>query len=183
MTAPAAAGGIILAENDPLMRGLLRSILVRTDRRVFPARDGLEAVMLAQQFPAGLVLLDVSMPRLNGLLACEAIRALPGYASVPIVMLTGHDDERLRKAARRLGATAYLTKPFRPPALLAEVAGWLGMPSPDGAAWDGDLLSSGRVQVWKIHQDPRPAFGEHPGLAAGREIIHLQRKAEAKERE
>ena len=101
MTAPAAAGGIILAENDPLMRGLLRSILVRTDRRVFPARDGLEAVMLAQQFPAGLVLLDVSMPRLNGLLACEAIRALPGYASVPIVMLTGHDDERLRKAARR----------------------------------------------------------------------------------
>ena len=49
----------------------------------------MEAVALARQFRARLVLLDIAMPRLNGLLACEAIRALPDYAEVPIVMLTG----------------------------------------------------------------------------------------------
>ena len=129
MSAEAGAGGVILAENDALMRGLIRSILSRAGHNVFPAANGAEAVMLAGGFRAGLVLLDIAMPRLNGLLACEAIRALPGYARVPIVILTGYSDIRLRRTARRLGPHDFITKPFRPSDLLARLAAHLDQAS------------------------------------------------------
>ena len=100
MTLQAISNGVILAENDAQVRAIVRSVLVAADQQVFPAVDGLEAVDLARQFKARLVLLDIGMPRLNGLEACKAIRALPDYADVPIVMLTGYDDERVRQAAQ-----------------------------------------------------------------------------------
>jgi len=133
MAAGAAPGseigrGVILAENDGLMRGVIRSVLVRVEQLVFPAADGVEAVTLARQFRARLVMLDVAMPRLNGLLTCEAIRALPGYATVPIVMLTGYDEAPMRLAAQRLGANDFIIKPFRPDELVKRLAGYLGLP-------------------------------------------------------
>ena len=123
---------MILAENDALVRAIVRSVLVGAEQQVFQAADGLEAVDLARQFKARLVLLDIGMPRLNGLQACKAIRALPDYADVPIVMLTGYDDERVRQAAHRTGAHDFITKPFRPDVLLARLAKYLHLPA--GAA-------------------------------------------------
>ncbi len=114
MTLQCISNGVILAENDALLRAIVRSVLVSAEQQVFLAADGLEAVGLARQFKARLVLLDIGMPRLNGLLACKTIRALPGYADVPIVMLTGYDNERMRQAARQVGANDFITKPFRP---------------------------------------------------------------------
>jgi DNA-binding response OmpR family regulator len=122
---PGITNGVILAENDAIMRGIIRGVLTRGEQRVFQAADGLEAVTLARQFIARLVLLDIDMPRLNGLLACQAIHALPGYAAVPIVILTGYNDDRLRIAAHHFGATAFITKPFHPNVLLARLAGYL----------------------------------------------------------
>jgi DNA-binding response OmpR family regulator len=104
---------------------MIASMLTRAGHHVFPAVNGIEAVILARRFRAGLVLLDIAMPRLNGLLACETIRALPGYASVPIIMLTGYADPRMRRSARRLGADDFIAKPFRPADLLARLAAHL----------------------------------------------------------
>ena len=129
MTLRIIANGVILAENDAQVRGIVRSVLVRADQQVFPAADGLEALDLARQFKARLVLLDIGMPRFNGLQACEAIRALPDYADVPIVMLTGYDEERVRLAAIRAGAHDFITKPFRPDLLLARLAKYLHLPA------------------------------------------------------
>ena len=100
MTLQRIANGVIVAENDALVRGIVRSVLTSVEQQVFQAVDGLEAVHLARQFKARLVLLDIGMPRINGLEACKVIRALPDYADVPIVMLTGYDDERVRQAAQ-----------------------------------------------------------------------------------
>ena len=139
MTLQRIANGVIVAENDALVRAIIRSVLVGAEQQVFPAADGLEAVHLARQFKARLVLLDIGMPRLNGLEACKAIRALPDYADVPIVMLTGYDDERVRQAAHRTGALDFITKPFRPDVLLARLAKYLHLPA--GVAVDcGDDL-------------------------------------------
>jgi DNA-binding response OmpR family regulator len=129
MTGAAIAGCVIVAENDALFSGIIRALLEKADQRVFLAADGNEAVALARQFEARLVLLDIGMPKLNGLMACEAIRLLPGYAEVPIVMLTGYADERMRLAAMQLGANDFITKPFQPDALMARLAPYLG-PSP-----------------------------------------------------
>jgi len=200
----AITNGVILAENDALMRGVIRSVLLRAEQQVFPVGNGVEAVALARQFRARLVLLDIAMPRLNGLLACEMIRALPGYAEVPIVMLTGHDDERFRTAARRLGANDFVVKPFQPNVLLARLATYLDMPSrarPAASAADDDILPGVHAQVWKSHEALRVATGDHAEadertlvwktgetagpeldkhsqLVNGREVLLIQRNAE-----
>jgi CheY-like chemotaxis protein len=123
------ANAVILAENDTVMRDIIVSILHRAGQLVFPVADGLEAIILARQFKARLVLLDIAMPRLDGLLAGEAIRALEGYSDVPVVMLTGHNDTRLRQAAERFGAADFITKPIRPEGLLSRLANYLDIPS------------------------------------------------------
>jgi DNA-binding response OmpR family regulator len=204
MAAGAAPGseigrGVILAENDGLMRGVIRSVLVRVEQLVFPAADGVEAVTLARQFRARLVMLDVAMPRLNGLLACEAIRALPGYAEVPIVMLTGHDDARFRAVARRVGANDFIVKPFQPNVLLARLAVYLDMPARALPAAAGDEVLPGvsvqvwksqaaalpvaggaeeRMLVWKPREVLAPAPDEPSQLVSGREVLRIQRGAE-----
>jgi DNA-binding response OmpR family regulator len=128
LTGADLADGVIVAENDALFSGIIRTLLENADQQVFLAVDGDEAVALARQFEARLVLLDIGMPKLNGLMACEAIRLLPGYAQVPIVMLTGYADERMRLAAMQLGANDFITKPFQPDELMARLAAYLGPP-------------------------------------------------------
>ena len=103
---------LIIADNDGSMRGILRSVLEHPRRVVFLAADGLEAVQYAQHTVADLVLLDMRMPRLDGLEACAQIRQLPRYKDVPIVILTAFDDERARRKAKRVGVTAFFVKPF-----------------------------------------------------------------------
>jgi DNA-binding response OmpR family regulator len=182
---PGAAGNrVILAENDALMRGIIRAILLRAEQVVFPAGDGQEAVMLAQQFRARLVMLDIDMPRLNGLEACEAIRALSLYTDVPIVILTGHCDERMRLAAERVGATAFITKPFRPNVLLSQLAAYIDVPAhvlPPGSANQDTVLPGTRAQVWKTQRDVAPKVVEHPQLINGAEMMRIYRKAERTE--
>lgn len=102
---------IIIAENDSMMRGILRSVLVRPKRALKLALDGDEAVQIAAEVQATLVLLDLKMPRMDGITACRMIRALPGYANTPIVILTGLPNESQKQAARRLGAE-FWTKPI-----------------------------------------------------------------------
>jgi len=175
MTPEETGNGVIVGENDTLMRGVIRSVLVHVDQQVFPAADGLEAVILARQFRARLVLLDIGMPRLNGLLACEAIRALTGYARVPIVMLTAYDDGRIREAARRLGANDFITKPFRPDLLLARLAGYLDL----GASVTGaGNVPAGQGQPWTGGKDPVWVVGDSSELTNGRRMLAITRKAE-----
>lgn len=112
---------VIVADNDSMMRGLLRTVLERSGRTVLLCADGIEAVELATQTLATLVLLDLRMPRMDGIEACLQLRELPRYASVPIVILTVFDGEALRRRALRAGATSFLAKPFSRGALLAVV--------------------------------------------------------------
>jgi CheY-like chemotaxis protein len=163
------------------MRGVIRSVLLRAEQLVFPAADGLEAVSLAQQFRARLVILDIAMPRLNGILACEAIRALPGYAAVPIVILTGYDDAPMRLAAKRVGANDFITKPFRADELLVRLASYLDLPAhllPATAAAEDAGLPGARA--WRTQPHANPLLRENPQMTEGREMVGIYRKAERK---
>jgi CheY-like chemotaxis protein len=112
---------IIIADNDSMMRGLLRTVLEQPGRTVLLGVDGMEAVELAEQTLAALVLLDLRMPRMDGIEACLQIRELPRYATVPIVILTVFDGDVLKRRALRAGATSFLAKPFSRTGLLREV--------------------------------------------------------------
>jgi CheY-like chemotaxis protein len=103
---------VIVADNDSMMRGLLRTVLEQPRRTLLLCADGTEAVELASQTLATLVLLDLRMPRMSGIEACLQIRQLPRYATVPIVILTVFDGETLKRRALTAGATSFLAKPF-----------------------------------------------------------------------
>jgi len=103
---------VIVADNDSMMRGLLRTVLERSGRTLLLCADGMEAVELASQTLATLVLLDLRMPRMGGIEACMQIRGLPRYATVPIVILTVFDGDSLKRRALKAGATSFLAKPF-----------------------------------------------------------------------
>ncbi len=125
MNEGADASGVIIADDDGMIRDVLRSKLAAIGQTVFLASDGLEAVALAAQVKAALIIMDLIMPRLNGLLACERIRKLPNHGHTPIVVLTSAHGDDVEAAAARIGATTFLTKPFRSAQVLHELARFL----------------------------------------------------------
>lgn len=112
---------ILIVDDEPPILDLVRFTLEDADVRVVEASDGAAAVALARRIKPDLILLDVHMPRLDGLEACRQIRRMPALAQTPIVMLTAAGQEADRARGREAGADEYLTKPFSPLALLALV--------------------------------------------------------------
>jgi DNA-binding response OmpR family regulator len=112
---------ILIVDDEPPILDLVRFTLEDAEVRVVEASDGVEALALARRLRPDLILLDVHMPRLDGLEACRQIRRDPALAQTPIVMLTAAGQEADRVRGREAGADEYLTKPFSPLALLALV--------------------------------------------------------------
>jgi CheY-like chemotaxis protein len=119
--------GVIVADDDALIRSVLQARLKAVHQDVLLASNRLEAVAIASRTQAALVILDFKMPELDGIAACARIRALPGYASTPIVMLTFDDTERTQKEASQAGATALLRKPFGAAALMLALSRYLSI--------------------------------------------------------
>ncbi len=112
---------IVIADNDPMIRGVLRSMLARLGLDLIAASDG-EGALAAANDEAHLFLLDLDMPGGGGLAVCRALRAMPAFREVPIAILTGYRDENLRQQCLHEGATLFLTKPFNPAQLLVALA-------------------------------------------------------------
>ena len=113
---------ILVVDDDPDIRGLLRVLLDRRGFAVTEARDGQEALRAFYTERPDLVVLDVAMPVLDGWKTLERIREL---SDVPVVMLTAKADELEKTRGLRAGADDYVTKPFGRQELLARVEGLL----------------------------------------------------------
>src|SRR5215210_5169354 len=100
---------ILLVDDEDAVQKLLAFPLERDGFRVVQARDGEEALALFAQEHVDLVVLDVMLPKLDGLEVCKRLRAA---SSVPIIMLTARDDELDKVLGLELGADDYITKPF-----------------------------------------------------------------------
>lgn len=184
-TPPGAVHGVIVADDDVLIRGILRSMLASVGQDVFVAASGEEAVDFASMVRASLILLDLKMPGLNGLLACQQIRGLPGHATTPIVVLTAHDTASARVAAERVGATLFIGKPFQPAALLGTLSGFLNI-APDAlkavsraaeSAQAIAALDAKRVLVWCRSEDAVPEPTRDPQrLGQGKKILDVYRR-------
>jgi CheY-like chemotaxis protein len=114
---------VLTAEDDPIVRADLRLILEDAGYEVCPdARDGVEAVELAREHRPDLVLIDLSLPRLDGI---EATRQILDERDVPIVALTGHRSGDLVERAVEAGAVGHVLKPFSEAHLVETVSGVL----------------------------------------------------------
>src|SRR6186713_2252310 len=103
------ASTILLVDDEDSVQKLLTYPLERDGFRVVPAHDGEEALLRFAEQPVDLVVLDVMLPKLDGLEVCKRLRS---QSNVPIIMLTARGEELDKVLGLELGADDYITKPF-----------------------------------------------------------------------
>jgi len=109
---PVMTTRILIIDDDPITRLLAVEKLTEEGFRVFEAANGREGLSLIQQIKPDLVLLDVIMPDMDGYEVCKEIRRHPQLASLPVIMLTGLEDNASIVRAYDYGATDFVTKPI-----------------------------------------------------------------------
>src|SRR5476649_2599482 len=121
MTAPSSSkrGLVLVADDDPVMRLLMRQMLTQVGLDVIEAEDGVQALACYKHSGPDLVMLDVDMPALDGFAVCREIRRQESHASgsVPIIMVTGGDELASVTRAYEVGATDFISKPINWPIL------------------------------------------------------------------
>ena len=116
---------ILVVEDDPDIAQLLAHYLENAGHAVAHLSSGAEVMPSLRRAPADLVILDLMLPGMDGLLVCQAMRADPSMAAIPIIMLTARGEESDRVSGLELGADDYVTKPFSPKELTARVGALL----------------------------------------------------------
>jgi two-component system cell cycle response regulator DivK len=125
-----SAQTLLLVEDNEDNRIIYSTVLRHLGYQVIEAQDGLQAVDLARSAQPDLILMDISIPRLDGWEATRILRRDPATRAIPIIALTAHALSDDRERAAEVGFTSYLAKPIEPRAVVAEVRRWIG----DGTA-------------------------------------------------
>ena len=179
-----AKGRILLVEDDAALSELLTYHLEREEFEVSRTANGEEALLLAQESPPDLVLLDWMIEGVSGIEVCRRLRRAPATANVPIIMHTARGEEADRVRGLETGADDYVTKPFSPRELVARVGAVLRRVRP---ALVGEQLSYADLEMdlvgHKVRRDGEPIqlgptefrllrhFLEHPGRVFSRERL------------
>src|SRR6185312_11688663 len=148
---------ILVAEDDPKTVALIQMYLQRDRYRVLVARDGRQAIDLARSGRPDLVVLDLMLPKVDGLDVCRVLRA---ETPIPIIMLTARAGENDKLLGLDIGADDYIVKPFSPRELVARVRVVLRRTAQELAEQPEEL------QAGEIRLD----FGRHEVQVRGRPV-------------
>jgi two-component system alkaline phosphatase synthesis response regulator PhoP len=121
MTTSIPAAKILFADDEPDILQFMEFNLQREGYKVLLARNGQEAVAIARKEIPDLIILDIMMPKMDGIEACQAMRGIPALNNSVIAMLTARHEEYSQIAGFDAGADDYITKPIRPQMLLARI--------------------------------------------------------------
>ena len=135
---------ILLAEDEVALRDFVSRNLRARGFEVLEASNGLEAIALWEREDPHLLILDIMMPRMDGLEVCRRVRE---HSAVPIIVLTALDAESDKVAALDLGADDYLTKPFGVEELLARVRAALRRTQWEVMLPSGDTKRFGELEI------------------------------------
>ena len=146
---------ILIAEDEPKLLEVLCDFFKSKGVVPVPAADGARALELAQEELFDGVLLDIMMPKLNGLSVCRELRK---HSDVPIIFLTALSDEEDKLLGYELGADDYVTKPYSMAVLYAKLMALINRSR--GNILSGDLITAGPIrirasaqQVW-VEEEP-----------------------------
>ncbi|MEX1183918.1 MAG: response regulator [Gemmatimonadota bacterium] len=117
---------ILLVEDNEDNLVVYRTILEHVGFRVFEARDGEEGVSRAQKELPDLILMDISIPKMDGWEATQRLKADESTRAIPIIALTAHALEEDRQKAIQAGCDGYLAKPVEPRRVVQEVERFIG---------------------------------------------------------
>ncbi len=135
---------LLLVEDDHALIELLTWHFEREDFAVVQTSDGEEALLLAEERPPDVVILDWMIEGIPGIEVCRRLRRLPATANTPILMLTARGEETDRVRGLETGADDYVTKPFSPKELIARVGAVLRRVRP---ALAGEMLTFADVEM------------------------------------
>ena len=117
---------VLLVEDNEDNRIIYSTVLRHLGYEVVEALDGLKAIELARSLKPDIILMDISIPEMDGWEATRILRQDPTTKDIPIVALTAHALADDRERATAIGFTSYLAKPVEPRAVVAEVRRWIG---------------------------------------------------------
>jgi len=142
---------ILLVDDEEDILEFVSYNLQREGFRVYSARNGLEAIEMAGKVKPDLVILDVMMPEMDGIAACEEIRKLPSCKNVIIAFLTARGEDYSQIAGFEAGADDYITKPIRPKVLISRVKALLKRAGGMGAdvAENDKIINIGDIVIDK----------------------------------
>ena len=168
---------VLIAEDETIIRLDLRDLLERAGHEVCAeARDGEEAVALAQSEQPELAILDVKMPRLDGI---EAARRILADRPIPIVMLTAYGQEELVARAVEAGVFGYLVKPFRETDLLPAIQTARARHAELEAMRDEAESLAEALATRKVVERAKGILMEREGLSENDAFIRLRRASQS----
>jgi DNA-binding response OmpR family regulator len=147
---------ILVVDDEAIVTEVVERYLIREGYGVVIARDGISALDVIAREPIDLVVLDLMLPRLDGLEVCRRVRA---DSRVPIIMLTAKNEESEKILGLGLGADDYVVKPFSPRELVARIQAVLRRAG-SAPAEPGDVVRHGGLRV-----NPRSRSVENAGRA------------------
>ena len=186
--APPAGRRALVVEDEPHIRELVALHLGLEGLSVTQAVDGEEALRLTTAEPFDVIVLDLMLPKLDGLTVCRAVRRQPLNHDVPILMLTARREETDRVLGLDSGADDYLTKPFGVGELVARVRALLRRPragrsaaSPEAIIAAGPLridparrlahVDGRAIELTRHEFDALQTLASHPGIVFTREAL------------
>jgi len=114
-------GSVLIVDDEPMARALLRLMLVRAGFDVSEAEDGYQALAKMRNHAPDVVILDVMMPGIDGYTVCNLMRSEDALGTIPVIMLSAKTDVQSYQRGLDAGAVKYLTKPISPEELTTHV--------------------------------------------------------------
>lgn len=137
---------ILLVDDEADILEIVGYNLTSEGYQVFTAKNGLEAIAMAKKAAPHLIILDVMMPEMDGMEACERIRGTPGLENTLITFLTARSEDYSQVAGFDAGADDYITKPIRPKVLVSKVKALLRRLKEDDSTQD-DITKVGDIVI------------------------------------
>lgn len=157
---------ILIVDDEPDILDILRYNLEKEGYKVFTAEDGKAGIQLAEKEQPHLIILDIMMPKMDGVEVCRALRSRPMFKKTIITFLTAREEDYSQIAALDVGGDDFITKPVRPRVFMSRIKALLRRLDRSAANEEASVIEVGDLQIDK----------ERVCVIRGEEVIELAKK-------